>query len=115
MLMKIEEGYMPFLGHKSYYRIVGEPSREKHPLLLLHGGPGIGTYCSGIVPIRIPEPFFPLLHQGRRYLRYVHLLLFEVFFETVNGSSVKLFRLTGLLCNDRFGKFKEVKMKAPVS
>ena len=61
---------MPFLEHKSYYRIVGEPSREKHPLLLLHGGPGIGTYCLGIVPIRIPEPFFPLPHQGRRYLRY---------------------------------------------
>ena len=29
MLMKIEEGYMPFLGHMSYYRIVGEPSRER--------------------------------------------------------------------------------------
>lgn len=31
MLMKIEEGYMPFLGHKSYYRIVGEPSRKITP------------------------------------------------------------------------------------
>ena len=40
MHMRIEEGYMPFLGHKTYYRIVGEPSRDKHPLLLLHGGPG---------------------------------------------------------------------------
>ena len=36
---KITEGYMPFMGHQTYYRIVGEES-EKAPLLLLHGGPG---------------------------------------------------------------------------
>ena len=30
---------MPFMGHQTYYRVVGEPS-EKAPLLLLHGGPG---------------------------------------------------------------------------
>ena len=30
---------MPFLGHETYYRIVGEAS-DKAPLLLLHGGPG---------------------------------------------------------------------------
>ena len=40
---KITEGYMPFMGYQTYYRIVGrivgEPS-EKVPLLLLHGGPG---------------------------------------------------------------------------
>ena len=35
----ITEGYMPFIGYKTYYRIVGEAS-EKTPLLLLHGGPG---------------------------------------------------------------------------
>lgn len=37
--MKITEGYMPFLEYKTYYRIVGEPSK-KAPLLLIHGGPG---------------------------------------------------------------------------
>lgn len=37
--MKITEGYMPFKGFKTYYRIVGEVS-DKTPLLLLHGGPG---------------------------------------------------------------------------
>ena len=37
---KIEEGYMPFKGYKTYYRIVGEKSDKKKPLLLLHGGPG---------------------------------------------------------------------------
>jgi proline iminopeptidase len=35
----ISEGYMPFLGYRTYYRIVGEPS-DKPALLLLHGGPG---------------------------------------------------------------------------
>ena len=35
----ISEGYMPFLGYQTYYRIVGEPS-NKPALLLLHGGPG---------------------------------------------------------------------------
>lgn len=37
--MKITEGYMPYLGHETYYRIVGEKS-DKPPLVLLHGGPG---------------------------------------------------------------------------
>ena len=35
----INEGYMPYLGYQTYYRIVGEPS-DKPALLLLHGGPG---------------------------------------------------------------------------
>ena len=35
----ITEGYMPFMGYQTYYRIVGEAS-DKAPLLLLHGGPG---------------------------------------------------------------------------
>ena len=38
--MKIEEGYMPFKGYKTYYRIVGEKAPGKAPLLLIHGGPG---------------------------------------------------------------------------
>ena len=37
---KITEGYMPFLGYKVYYRIVGEKKNSKKPLVLLHGGPG---------------------------------------------------------------------------
>lgn len=37
---KIQEGYMPYLGYKTYYRIVGETTGNKKPLLLLHGGPG---------------------------------------------------------------------------
>ena len=38
--MKITEGYMPFEGFETYYRIVGERSEGKAPLVLLHGGPG---------------------------------------------------------------------------
>ncbi len=38
--MKITEGYMPFEGFKTYYRIVGEGTQGKKPLVLLHGGPG---------------------------------------------------------------------------
>jgi len=38
--MKITEGYMPYLGYKTYYRIVGECKGNKKPLVLLHGGPG---------------------------------------------------------------------------
>ena len=40
-MAKITEAYMPYLGHRTYYRIVGEKSNNnKKPLLLLHGGPG---------------------------------------------------------------------------
>jgi proline iminopeptidase len=38
--MKITEGYIPFEGFKTYYRIVGEATEGKKPLVLLHGGPG---------------------------------------------------------------------------
>ena len=38
--MKITEGYMPYLGYQTYYRIVGECRGKRKPLLLLHGGPG---------------------------------------------------------------------------
>lgn len=38
--MKITEGYMPYLEYKTYYRIVGEKTGDKKPLVLLHGGPG---------------------------------------------------------------------------
>lgn len=38
--MKITEGYMPFKGYKTYYRVVGENRAGHSPLLLIHGGPG---------------------------------------------------------------------------
>ena len=36
------EGYMPFKGYRTWYKIVGEPPVDKIPLVLLHGGPGGG-------------------------------------------------------------------------
>ena len=38
--MKITEGFMPFMGYQTYYRIAGECSEGKKPLILMHGGPG---------------------------------------------------------------------------
>lgn len=38
--MKIVEGYMPYMEYKTYYRIIGECTGNKKPLILLHGGPG---------------------------------------------------------------------------
>ncbi|MCR5229420.1 MAG: proline iminopeptidase-family hydrolase [Solobacterium sp.] len=38
--MKITEGYMPFRGFRTYYRIAGESTGGHKPLILLHGGPG---------------------------------------------------------------------------
>lgn len=40
-MAEITEGYMPFMGHETYYRIAGErKDNGKAPLLCLHGGPG---------------------------------------------------------------------------
>ena len=38
--MEIKEGYMPFMGYQTYYRIVGKTEEGKNPIILLHGGPG---------------------------------------------------------------------------
>ena len=37
--MDIKEGYLPFKGYQTYYRIVN-PTGKKTPLVILHGGPG---------------------------------------------------------------------------
>jgi proline iminopeptidase len=36
----IREGTVPYLGRETYYRIAGPGTRDKTPILLLHGGPG---------------------------------------------------------------------------
>ncbi len=36
----MQEGWIPFRGYKTWYRIVGESSGDRDPLLCLHGGPG---------------------------------------------------------------------------
>lgn len=40
-MAQITEGYMPFMGYKTYYRIAGtRKDNGKAPLICLHGGPG---------------------------------------------------------------------------
>jgi len=42
--VRATEGFVPFRGYRTWYRIVGdEPSHGKLPVVLLHGGPG-GTH-----------------------------------------------------------------------
>lgn len=40
--IKIVEGRVPFKGGSTWYRRVGESKKGKLPLLILHGGPGMG-------------------------------------------------------------------------
>jgi pimeloyl-ACP methyl ester carboxylesterase len=42
--MAAREGYIPFRGYRTWYRVVGEPAPGTLPLLCLHGGPGSSHY-----------------------------------------------------------------------
>ena len=42
--MAAVEGYVPFRGYRTWYRVVGEPAPGTLPLLCLHGGPGSSHY-----------------------------------------------------------------------
>lgn len=58
------EGFIPFHGHRTWYRIVGE-GESKTPLLCLHGGPGMAhDYL---------EPLDQLAQSGRRVIFYDQL------------------------------------------
>jgi proline-specific peptidase len=60
------EGFVPFRGFKTWYRIVGEREAPgKLPLLCLHGGPG--------VPHDYLEPFEAMAATGRRVIFYDQL------------------------------------------
>ena len=61
--MEIREGYMPFLGYKTYYRVVGKNTGNKKPLVLLHGVPG-STHNYFEVLDRIAE------EDGRQLVMY---------------------------------------------
>jgi proline-specific peptidase len=59
------EGFLPFAGHRTWYRIVGEEEDEgKLPLLCLHGGPGATWHHL--------EPYSALA-EGRRVVFYDQL------------------------------------------
>ncbi|MDA1188571.1 MAG: proline iminopeptidase-family hydrolase [Chloroflexi bacterium] len=60
-----KEGFIPFHGYKTWYRIVGEDTPGKLPLLCLHGGPGAThDYL---------EPLEDMAATGRRVIFYDQL------------------------------------------
>ena len=64
--MPSKEGFIPFRGHKVWYRIVGDHEEpRKLPLLCLHGGPG--------VPHDYLEPLEAMAAMGRRVIFYDQL------------------------------------------
>ena len=102
--LPVREGYMPFRGYGTWYRIVGESDLGRLPLLTIHGGPGnthwylrsldqlAEAYGRQVIyydqlscgysqtPV-LPELWTPALyeeelHELRRYLglEHVHLL-----------------------------------------
>jgi L-proline amide hydrolase len=59
------DGYVPFAGYRTWYRIVGEGEEEgRLPLLCLHGGPGATWHHM--------EPYAELA-EGRRLIFYDQL------------------------------------------
>jgi proline-specific peptidase len=62
----VSEGYVPFRGYRTWYRIVGERDEPgKLPLLCLHGGPGVAhDYL---------EPLEAVAESGRRVIFYDQL------------------------------------------
>ena len=47
--MNVIEGYVPFAGYQTYYRIVGDCAQGRLPLLCIHGGPGAAyNYISSL-------------------------------------------------------------------
>jgi proline-specific peptidase len=66
MVHKITDGYIPFKGYRTWYRIVGEgEERGKLPLLCLHGGPGA---CHDYL-----ESLDVMANTGRRIIYYDQL------------------------------------------
>ncbi|MGZ4561475.1 MAG: proline iminopeptidase-family hydrolase [Mycobacteriaceae bacterium] len=63
--MQVSEGRIPYLGHSTWYRSVGETEPGKLPLLCLHGGPGAAhDYL---------EPLEAMAATGRRTVFYDQL------------------------------------------
>jgi proline-specific peptidase len=61
------EGYIPFKGYRTWYKIVGDPANdaERPPLLALHGGPG--------APHDYLDNLARLADAGRRVIFYDQL------------------------------------------
>jgi len=64
--LSVREGFLPFQGYRTWYRVLGENEEPgKLPLLILHGGPGAShDYL---------EPLAAMAHTGRRVIFYDQL------------------------------------------
>jgi L-proline amide hydrolase len=63
--LPVREGYIPFSGHQTWYRVIGDREMPgKIPLLCLHGGPGATWHHM--------EPYEDLA-EGRRVICYDQL------------------------------------------
>lgn len=60
--MPTSEGYIPFHGYRTWYRVVGAGTDERAPVVLLHGGPG--------APHDYLENLDALAESGRRVIFY---------------------------------------------
>jgi proline-specific peptidase len=62
----VSEGFVPFRGYRTWYRVVGERAAPQNlPVLLVHGGPGIPSDCL--------EPVSALAATGRQVIFYDQL------------------------------------------
>jgi len=66
MVTPTNEGFIPFRGHRTWYRVHGDgEERGRQPVLVLHGGPGL--------PCDYLEPLADLAASGRRIIFYDQL------------------------------------------
>jgi proline-specific peptidase len=65
MVPSIEEGFVRFRGHSTWYRTVGECERGRLPLPVLHGGPGM--------PHDYLQPLEAIAATGRKVVLYDQL------------------------------------------
>jgi proline-specific peptidase len=64
--LAVREGFIPFHGYRTWYRVVGDHATpDQLPLLLVHGGPGIPSDCL--------EPLAALAGTGRPVVFYDQL------------------------------------------
>jgi L-proline amide hydrolase len=62
----IHEGFIPFHGYRTWYRVVGDSEEpDQFPLLVLHGGPGASSDYM--------EPLEAMVKTGRRVIFYDQL------------------------------------------
>jgi L-proline amide hydrolase len=59
------EGFAPFLGHQTWYRVTGDLKAAKKPLVILHGGPGASHDYTDRMKL--------IANQGRAVIHYDQL------------------------------------------